>query len=138
MKIDIKTIIIGLLLVFSIIFFWKWYTNGDSTYKKELDALARENKSLQDKRDSLYKERLQLENELKIIQTKSFELEREISNLEKEVEEQKRNSKKSRIELDKLRAELEETKKKIEELKTNPPNRTGDDLLNSLRNKTKK
>jgi len=37
-----------------------------------------------------------------------------------------------------MRKELEETRKKIEEIKNNPPNRTGDALLESLKNKTKR
>ena len=44
---------------------------------------------------------------------------------------------KSKANLNKLRAELEKTKKSIDDLKNNPTNRTGDDLLESLKNKTK-
>jgi hypothetical protein len=40
--------------------------------------------------------------------------------------------------LDKMRKEMEETKNQITELRKNPPNRTGDDLLNSLKMKTLK
>jgi hypothetical protein len=37
-----------------------------------------------------------------------------------------------------MKKDLEQTKQKIEEFKKNPPNRTGDDLLNSIKNKTQK
>jgi len=44
----------------------------------------------------------------------------------------------SQQDLNKLLHELAVTRKKIEDLKKSPPNRTGDDLLNSLKIKTTK
>ena len=41
-------------------------------------------------------------------------------------------------ELDKIMKSLAETRRKIEELKKNPPNITGNDLINSIKIKTKK
>ena len=53
MKLDIKSVLILVLLGFSLIFFYMWYFRGSDTYKDEIKSLKEENKSLHDRRDSI-------------------------------------------------------------------------------------
>ncbi len=138
MKIDLKTILILVLTLICCVFVWKSLYEGDKQYKKELEKLREENKMIQQKRDSLLKEREKLELDLTIVRKHNDSLIYRSNVLEKEVKDQKNKANLSRQELDKLRKELEETKIKIEEIKKHPANRDGNDLLNSLKSKSKK
>ena len=55
-----------------------------------------------------------------------------------EIAKSKDKANRSKAELEKLKKEIEETRGKIDSLKTNPANRQGDDLLNSLKSKLNK
>ena len=138
MKIDLKTILILVLTLICCVFVWKSLYEGDKQYKKELEKLREENKMIQQKRDSLLKGREKLELDLTVIRKNNDSLIYRSNVLEKEVKDQKNKANLSRQELDKLRKELEETKIKIEEIKKHPANRDGNDLLNSLKSKSKK
>lgn len=138
MKIDLKTILILVLTLICCVFVWKSLYEGDNQYKKELEKLREENKMIQQKRDSLLKGREKLELDLTVIRKNNDSLIYRSNVLEKEVKDQKNKANLSRQELDKLRKELEETKIKIEEIKKHPANRDGNDLLNSLKSKSKK
>jgi F0F1-type ATP synthase membrane subunit b/b' len=48
-----------------------------------------------------------------------------------------KEAKNSNAKFSKIKKELSETREKIEEYKKNPPNRTGESLLESIKNKTK-
>jgi chromosome segregation ATPase len=138
MKLDIKNLLILILLVFSLFFGYKWYfSTGNSDYKKELKDLNEKNKALQAQRDSINIEIKKLEYDFLKLKEKEFFLVQKIDSMSTEIELVKSRAAKSKKELDKLRGDLSETRKKIEELKENPVNRTGDSLLNSLKNNLK-
>lgn len=137
LKFDIKSILILVLLGFSLIFFYKWYFSGVDGYKNELKRLHSENKILQHKRDSVNLIIRGLETDYKKLQVLDSTLRVKIKKDEEEIKFAKDRANKSKGELDNLRLELEKTKKQIEDLKDKPANRTGDDLLNSLKIKTK-
>jgi uncharacterized coiled-coil DUF342 family protein len=59
-----------------------------------------------------------------------------ISDQELEIQKFKTKANASKEQLNKLLKEMEETRNKIQELKNNPTNRTGQDLINSLKIKT--
>ena len=103
-----------------------------------MNELKEENKTIQEKRDSLLIIRKKLESNLEETIIKNKKLNILCDNLEKEVNNQKEIADKSKKELYKLRSEIEKTKKIIEDLKNHPPNRDGEYLLNSLRIKSKK
>lgn len=138
MKLDIKTILIIALTFMSIIFASKYFKESDKDYKKELERLRTENELIQKQRDSLFSQRKKLEDDMLMIRKHNDSLIYISNVLEKEVVNQKHKASLSRQELDKLRSELEETKTKIEEIKRHPANRSGDELLNSLKSKVKK
>ena len=136
MKMDIKSILILVLLGLSLIFGSMWYFRGDNS-KKEL-------KKLQDRYNEI--EKLKKDSDIRLIDINkelislyrkdSLSIDK-ISKLENGVKIAEADASKSKANLNKLRAELEKTKKSIDDLKNNPTNRTGDDLLESLKNKTK-
>lgn len=138
LKFDIKSILILVLLGFSLVFFYKWYFSGIDGYKKEVKRLHAENEILQHKRDSVNLIIKGLEVDFKRLQKLDSTLRVKIQKDEIEIKSAKDKANQSKTELDRLRLDLEKTKKQIEDLKNNPSNRTGDDLLNSLKIKTQK
>ena len=64
-------------------------------------------------------------------------LQAELAKQEAQTKKAEIEANKSKANLDKLKHDLEETQNKINEFKKNPPNRTGDALLESLKNKSK-
>jgi chromosome segregation ATPase len=138
MKLDIKSILIIVLLGFTLIFGYKWYFDtNNSVYKKELKELRDSNKVLQDQRDSINYKLEVLELDLLNLIKNEDVLNSKIELLSIEIEAAKANANKSKAELNKLKKELIETRRKIDNLKQNPPNRTGEDLINSLKNNLK-
>ena len=71
------------------------------------------------------------------LQAKSDSLKAEIDALERKTKVAEAEAKKSKARFEELSKELAKTRHNIEEFKKNPPNRTGDLLLESLKNKTK-
>lgn len=135
-KLDIKSWLILILLGFALIFGYKWYFSGPDN-KDEIKALLEQNKVIQKERDSLKTARVILENDFNNLRMNDSLKASEIARLDKSISIMQEEVNRSRRDFDKIRKELEETRKKIEEFKKNPPNRTGDDLINSLKNKTK-
>jgi len=138
MKFDIKTIIILVLLGVSLLFGYKWFFSGDSSLKKRLKEIEAEYNALEEKKKASDKRIKDLEIEFIELEKKDKSLQEKVVKLESEIKIAEQNAANSKNNLDKMKKDLEETKHKIEEFKKNPPNRTGDDLLNSLKNKTQK
>ncbi len=138
MKFDIKTIIILVLLGISLLFGYKWFFSNDPSLKKRLKEIESEYNTLEEKKKDADKRIKELENEFIVLQKKDKELQDKVVKLESDIKIAEQNAANSKNNLDKMKKELEETKHKIEDFKKNPPNRTGDDLLNSLKNKTQK
>ena len=138
MKLDIKSMLILILLGFTLLFGYKWYFDtNNSEYKKELKELRNQNKVLQKERDSInYNLRVLELDLLKLTETEK-QLTLKIDSLNIEIISAKINANKNKEEFNKLKKELADTKKRIEYLKNNPPNRTDDFLINSLKNKLK-
>lgn len=136
MKLDIKSILILVLLGFSLIFFYMWYFRGSDNYKDDLKKLKQENKELHEKRDSIQLHLNSLNDSFNELRKQDSLLKVKISDQELEIQKFKNKANASKDQLNKLLKELEETRKKIQELKNNPPNRTDQDLINSLKIKT--
>ena len=79
-----------------------------------------------------------LEIDFNKLKVKEQALQQKIDRLEIEIFQSKQNANRSQGELNRLRQKLAETRRRIKDLKDNPPNRTGDDLLNSIKIKTMK
>jgi predicted negative regulator of RcsB-dependent stress response len=139
MKLDIKSILILVLLGFCLLFGYKWYfSTENSEYKKQVKDLRNKNKNLQRKRDSILLEINNLKEEFELIQKNDKLLRLKIDSLDNEIFISKLNMKKSESELKLIKENLLNNSKKIDSLKSNPPNRTGEDLLRSLKINTMK
>ena len=138
-QIDSKSILIILLLAFSLFFGYKWYfsMSDRKEWKDKVEQLNKENKALIDKRDSLQSSL----NDLKIIYddivVKDSLLQIQISDLEKDIIDSKNKANRTVKELNKIKQELEENKRRIEELINNPIDKTDNELIESLKNKLK-
>jgi predicted nucleic acid-binding Zn-ribbon protein len=138
-QIDSKSILIILLLAFSLFFGYKWYfsMSDRKEWKNKVEQLNKENKALIDKRDSLQSSL----NDLKIIYddivVKDSLLQIQISDLEKDIIDSKNKANRTVKELNKIKQELEENKRRIEELINNPIDKTDNELIESLKNKLK-
>ena len=136
-NINTKDIVIIVLLLGCLVFGYRSFFSSDNLYKYKVEELRKQNDSLLNEK-SIIDERLKnlsMEfDSLKIIEENLIE---EINQRDIDIERSKNKADRSRKELDKYRKEMEESKKKIEWMKENPANRTGDDLINSLKSKVK-
>lgn len=135
-NLDLKSVLIIILLVFSTIFFSIWYFKG-TEYKKEYNKLELEFRKLQQTRDSLEKVNVDLKKDFNKIQIEISKRDSHIRSVEKELEKSKNELKIANQDIEENNQKLEKIKKKIEELKNNPIKREDDDLINSLREKLK-
>jgi chromosome segregation ATPase len=134
---DFKSIFLIILTLLIILLGFNYF-KSDSDYKNKVKSLKEENKKLKKSRDSLSKNILILEKEFKLLKEDGDSLLLKISSLDNEILDYKTKVGKSENELTHLRKKLLETNNKIKDLKNNPPNRVGDDLINSIKNKTQK
>jgi chromosome segregation ATPase len=136
-KINLELITISLLAV--IIIFLLYLLNQPQTeYENEIKRLKTENKALNEDRESLSKNILLLEDEFSDLKKKEFRHLVKIKKLESELNDYKEIAEISENLLFLTREKVKETEQKIKDFKNNPPNRTGEDLIISLRNKTPK
>jgi Tfp pilus assembly protein PilO len=135
---DFKTIFIFVLLTLLMAVGYNWYFKADKEYKNQVNSLREENKKIKNSRDSLSNNIIVLEKEFSIIKDREDSLNIIIKKLDIQISDSKNKANKSKAELEALRLELLETNKKIKELRNNPPNRTGEDLIKSIKNKTQR
>lgn len=140
MNLDAKSILIIILLIASLFLGYRWYfdNSSNSDYKKQVNKLREENKKLKMGRDSLSLNINKLEDDFKKIKESEDSLLVSIEISRNKIIELKKSVNASSNELGRLRKEVYEINKKIEEFNDNPPNRLGDDLINSIKNKTKR
>lgn len=137
MKLDFKSILILILLGLTLIFGYKWYFTDNSDYKNQIKELKEKYQLLENekKENNLIIQKYKIELDSIMVQDSLNVI--KISELESKVFEAEKQAEKSKKKFNELQKKLEETRKRIEEFKKTPPNRTGDDLLNSIKNKTK-
>jgi hypothetical protein len=136
-NINIKDIVIFVLLLGCLFFGYRSFFSSDNLYKYKVEELRKQNDSLFIEKSIIDEILIKLSMEfdsLKIIEENLIE---EINQRDIDIERSKNKADQSRKELDKYRKEIEETKRKIEWMKENPANRTGENLINSLKSKSK-
>ena len=133
---DPKNIAILVLVLLVLIFGATTFFKKDSLYKYKLEQLQKEYDKEHALRDSLDLEISKVQSELAALKVREKELAEEVSRLETEAILAKEEANRSQEELDNTRTLLAETRKKIKELKNQPPNRKGEDLIKSLKLKT--
>ena len=135
---DIKNILIGILLICTIIFGYKTFFTSDKLYKEKLKQLEAANKKLQEERVAIDLRIDSLKTEYNKLKEHEAKLAKDIANRDSEIAKDKAAAAKSQAELNKFKREMAETQQKIVDMKEHPANRTGYDLLNSLKLKTLK
>lgn len=132
MKIDLKTIILfGMCLVF----FGLWYFKTDKSSEDLISKLEKENIEIRLQRDSVDNIIDKLNGDIiEISEILDIKYE-EIKDLNTKLSEATRDTEEAERRYRKAMKEMEERLKKYEDLKKNPPNREGDELIKSLREK---
>ena len=133
---DPKTIAIAVLVLLVLVFGATTFFKKDSLYKYKLEELQKVYDTERNKRDSLDRELVKVRSEFAALKVKEKQLAANVARLDQDIASAKNDANLSKEELDRAKTSLEETRKKIADLKSAPPNRTGDDLLNSLKLKT--
>lgn len=136
-KLDFKTILIIILLSLTIFFGLKWYFQRDNGSKERINQLEQKVEQLEKQKKEIDKQLLVWKNKFDSLVVENKKLEKDLYLQSEKTRIAELNANKSMQSLNKMRILIEESRKKIEELKNNPPNRTGDILLESLKNKTK-
>ena len=137
MKLDIKSIIILVLLAVSLIFGLMWFWKSDDVAKNNIKQLKNEMKELEAQKVIIEKNIEVWHFKFDSLEIISNDLYNKNLKLEQMVLKAEENARKSKVELIKVKSRVDIKKGKIEEFKRNPSDRTGDDLLNSIKNKTK-
>jgi chromosome segregation ATPase len=133
---NIKDIAITVLAILCIIFAAITFFGGDSKYKHQIEALQNDNKRLHTERDSIIKAGKEIQSRIDSLTIIENRLKGVIADKDIEISKAKSNAQKSKAELDSMRQKLEKIRKQIADAKKNPPNREGEDLINSLKIKT--
>jgi chromosome segregation ATPase len=137
MKLDIKSILILILLGLTLLFGFKWFFSGDKSSKERVKQLEQEFKELESQKKLVDLEIATWVAKSDSLKKLDVKLQAELAKQEAQTRKAEEEANKSKDNLDKLKKDIAETQHKIEEFKNNPPNRTGDALLESLKNKTK-
>jgi chromosome segregation ATPase len=119
------------------VFFFINYTISSSGYKKEIKRLESESKDIQKKRDELDKQNKDLKKEAVIYIDNIDKYQKKINDISDLISKKDIEIKNLKLSLNQQRKEIEKTKKKIDELEKNPIKRTGQELLESIKEKTK-
>ena len=119
------------------VFFFINYTISSSGYKKEIKKLESESKDIQKKRDELDKQNKDLKKEAVIYIDNIDKYQKKINYISDLISKKDIEIKNLKLNLNQQRKEIEKTKKKIDELEKTPIKRTGQELLESIKEKTK-
>lgn len=135
-KLDLKSIIILVLFVLCGIFFTKMMLSG-SSHRKERKALIEENKKIEKQKNKLKSDFLLLQQNFEKDSLELVKLNNQLNKINQDILKKDIELKKAKTELVNFKSSFEKTKKEIEELEKNPIKRTGNELLESIKEKTK-
>jgi chaperonin cofactor prefoldin len=116
------------------------FVNGmvtSSGYKKQIKDIENKNDAIEEERKSLESRNVELSKKIKNDSLIVVRYQERIDSLSKLISTKDGEIKTLKRSADIARKELEKTKKEIDNLLNNPIKRTGDGLLNSLKEKTK-
>ena len=130
--------IISILLIISLVFGLMWFFGSDSGSKERILQLENNIAALEKKKQISEKNIAYWIKRFSNLQERQDSITLVIGRLEKEAITAEANANTSKNKLETLKKELASTRKKIEDFKKNPPNRTGNSLLESIKNKTSK
>lgn len=133
---DIKSIMIVILFLIAGIFFTQWYFGGEN-HRKERIALEKQNKKLQKQKEILASDFEKLQKKFEEDSTDLEKIKVDIKDLDLKLKDKEAQLVKANKDLKDFKAGISKTKAEIQELRDNPIKRTGDNLLESIKEKTK-
>jgi chromosome segregation ATPase len=110
---------------------------GGSNHKKEIKELEKRNREIEAQKKLIDQDLRKLQDDYILKENRLKELEESEKILQEKLREKDIEIKKANDNLSHLKGELNKTRAKIQELEKNPNYKNGDNLLNSLREKTK-
>ena len=116
--------------------YFTFFGNGNHEYQKRIADLEASNRALDLKRDSLISDISRLKTEFTALHAKDSLLSILIAKEDAEIAKNKAIAARSQAELNQVKHSLEKTRHQIDSVKAHPANRTGNDLLNSLKIKS--
>lgn len=137
MKLDIKSILILILLLSTLIFGYKWFFTGDPASKERVKQLEIQNKEL-DQQNKLSDIKIgKLQNSFDSSVSVGIKLNKDVIQLEEKANKAEIEANITKFNLANIRKELNDTRKNIENLRNTQNTKTEGDLLQSIKNKTK-
>lgn len=133
---DIKSIMIVVLFVIAGFFFTQWFLGGES-HRKERKALEKQNKELQKQKENLASDFEKLQKKFEEDSTDLEKIKVDIKSLDLKLKDKEAQLVKANKDLKDFKAGISKTKSEIQELRDNPIRRTGSNLLESIKEKTK-
>jgi chromosome segregation ATPase len=134
-KLDLKSILIIILLLVSIVFASMWFFSGSDASKERIKQLETEFKKLETEKAATDSKIADWKSKYEDADRKDKQLELEVSRLKSDVKVAENKAKKSKQDLDKLQSGISENRREIENFKKNPPILSDDELLESLTKK---
>lgn len=134
-NLDLKSILIIILFIISGVFFTKYMLEGNSNRKERIE-LEKKNQQLEKEKRKLEKKYEDLTIKFEIDSIQLLKLQSDYEKINEELNLVNSNLEKKKVELKNYIKKLEETKRKIQDFEKNPPNRTGNDLIESIKQKT--
>jgi chromosome segregation ATPase len=131
-KFDLKTILIIILLLVSMVFGSMWFFGGSDASKEKIKQLETEFKKLEKDKVAADSEIADWKSKYEDADKKDKQLELEVSRLKSAAKAAEDKAKKSKHDLDKLQSGISENRREIEYLKKNPPILSDDELLEAL------
>jgi len=135
-KLDIKSWLLIVTSFLAIIFFIIFLTSS-SGYKDKIKSLEKDNKKIEIERRNLKAENIILDSKIRIDSIAILKFQQKIDSVQNLILSKDIEIKRLKASAFRAKQELEKTKQQIDSLINNPIKRTGDELLNSIREKTK-
>lgn len=136
MKLDLKSIVIIVLTISVVGMMSSYFLFGDN-HKREIKELEKKNQQIEKEKKDIDIDLNRLKNEYKLKDVLIKNLQDSAQILKEKLLQKDLEIKKANNDLDKFKKELDKTRKQIQFLESNPNYKNGDNLLNSLREKTK-
>jgi chromosome segregation ATPase len=135
-NLDTKSYIIIILFIMCFFFIFKWSFDSNNN-KKERTELERNNRKLKNDRKFLDREFDKMSNKIKEDSIIIYNSRIEIQEINNEIKLKDDIISVIENDIEIYKKEIKERKKEIQYLRQNPKNRTGEELLKSIKEKTK-
>ena len=134
---EIKSLVFLILLSVGVFFGYKWYLKNDNASEDRIKKLESDYTRLQTVKDSSDTKIAEWHSKFDSIRGEAIILKTQVEQLSKQTIVAEAAAAKSKAELDAAKSYAESLRANIDKLEKNPANRTGLDLIQSLKNKLK-